>query len=204
MRCLLIFVGIVAADAMFDDPMIHPQMKREMLQPRQTLPNLSPSCTSALLGIYSSIPTPPARLVTAIGADNGNPCSATVPSSLSSEFSDYQNSVGSWYSSSSNDVSSALSNCPELSRLATLLPVCVTSYLDGGVASGSGTDTTSGAGNTDASSTTGGDANSQTTDTSSAASTRTSATGTDAGAASAESGFVVALLAAAGAIAAAL
>lgn len=203
MFSLFIFIGLVAANAMFDDPMIHPQMKREMLEPRQTLPDLSPSCTSALLGIYSSIPTPPARLVTAFADGNGNPCSATVPSSLSSEFSDYQGSVRNWYSSSSDDVSSALSGCPELSSLATLLPVCVTSYLGGGAASGSGTDTASGATNTGGSSTGEESANSQTMDTGSSA-TGASATGTDTGAAPRETGFAVAALAAAGAIAAAL
>ena len=216
MRYLFLFAGLAAADAMFDDPMVHPQMKREILQPRQSLPDLSPSCTSALLGIYSGLPTPPARLVSAIGADGSNPCSVTVPSSLSSEYSSYESKISSWYSQSSDDVSSALNSCSELRSLATLLPVCVTSYLGGGggggAASGTGTDTASGASETgtDASSTMGGGgggANSQSTDTGATSATDTSATdasatGTETDAAPRETGYAMAALAAAGAIAA--
>lgn len=214
MRSIFLFAGLAAADAMFDDPMVHPQMKREILQPRQSLPDLSPSCTSALLGIYSGLPTPPARLVSAIGADGSNPCSVTVPSSLSSEYSSYESKISSWYSQSSDDVSSALNSCSELRSLATLLPVCVTSYLGGGggAASGTGTDTASGASETgtDASSTTGGGgggANSQSTDTGAtsatdASATDASATGTETDAAPRETGYAMAALAAAGAIAA--
>lgn len=230
MKVILLLAGLVAADINLDDPMLHPQMKREILQARQTLPDLSPSCTSAVLGLYSSLPTPPARLVSALGS--GNPCSASVPSSLNSEFSDYQSSIGSWYSSNSGDVSSAFSVCPELSSLVSLLPVCVTSFLGGAAAGGSsGTDTASGASstdtasgasstgtasgasstntasgasNTDTASSSGGSANSQTTDTGSSSATGASATGSDTGAAPRETGFAMAALAAAGAIAAVL
>lgn len=207
MHLFLIFTSLVAAEAMIDDPMVHPQMKRELLQPRQTLPNINPSCTSALLGLYDSIPTPPARLVSAVGAEGGNPCSVTVPPSLSSDFSDYQSSIGSWYSDNSEDVSSALSDCPELSSLATLLPVCATSFLGGGAVSGSGTDTASSASSTgDSSTSSGGSATSQqTTETNtdpSASATGASATGTETDAAPKETGVALAALAAAGAIAA--
>lgn len=124
--------------ALEDDPMIHPQMKRTLVETRQTdvekaftnLPNLSPSCTSALKSVYGTLPTPPANLLTAVGGGH-NPCSITVPASLHSEYTSYSSEIGSWYSHNSHGLSSALSHCPELSRYASLLPVCASSLLSG-------------------------------------------------------------------------
>lgn len=109
-----------------------PQVKREVLQPRQTLsiPDISSECQSAALDVIGSIPTPPPALVSDVAENpQTDPCSTyEAPSSLSSDYASYSSEVISWYSSHESDLVSALSACPELSSYASLLPVCSTAY----------------------------------------------------------------------------
>ena len=149
-----------------DDPMMLPQVRDALAYERhQTgdggspwdIGGLSPSCTKALLSVLRSLPTPPAELASAVlggqggvGAGGGHrdPCaSLTVPSTLSSEYSSYSTELSSWYEGHSQSVSSALSECPDLSEVASRLPVCATSYL-GAAQTGSGTGSTTPASNT--------------------------------------------------------
>ncbi|KFH43012.1 hypothetical protein ACRE_062290 [Hapsidospora chrysogenum ATCC 11550] len=161
-------ITTTAANALdnHDDPMIFPQVREALAhEPRQTsdggspwdIGGLSPSCTKALLSVFRSLPMPPAELASAVlggqggaGAGGGHhdPCaSLTVPSTLSSEYSSYSTELSSWYEGHSQSVSSALSDCPDLSEVASRLPVCATSYL-GPAQTGNGTGTTTPASNT--------------------------------------------------------
>lgn len=202
---------VVAED---ENLMVYPQVKRAILEPRQSiLPNLPASCTTDVLGLLAGLPTPPARLITAEGLSN--PCSGTVPSSLSSDFNSYSSQLQSWFSSSSDDISSVLSECPQLRSLASSLPVCATGLLGGVLpsnsASATGTDTSSGASSTSSgasdSSGTAATASSTSTGSSSSSSSTGTETGSSAsstnsdGAAAHETGAAMAALAAAGLIA---
>ena len=212
-KTLLFALGAACAAAINEDAFIHPEVRRALgLEPRQTfgggaLPDIPASCTTALLGLVGSLPTPPPRLASAILGDNRNPCSVTVPSSLSSSYSSYESEVKSWYSESSDDVSSAFSKCTALSSLASRLPVCASSFL-GGAAGGSGSGTETGASATatssgasqtsDSSSSTGSSSSSSTTSTDTAGGSGGGSSGvssTTAGAAR-ETGMAMAALAA--------
>ena len=135
-----ITAAVAVVNAQLDDPMVYPQM-RAYIEPRQTagveekllgLPNLAPSCTSAIKDLVKTLPTPPPKLVTGIGVGN-DPCHTAIPDTLTSDYTSYSSEIGSWFTQHSQSVSSALSKCPEISKLATKLPVCATSYLGGGV-----------------------------------------------------------------------
>ncbi|KAI9897894.1 hypothetical protein N3K66_007750 [Trichothecium roseum] len=152
----IIIAALAVTVAAFDpdEALAHPQMKRALLEPRQTglggalggLTDLSPSCTSALLGLYTSLPTPPTKLGQALrgngggdggssgggGGGGGNPCSVNLPSSLSSDFSSYSSEVRSWFNDNSADASSVFSSCSQISRYESLLPVCVSSFIGAG------------------------------------------------------------------------
>ena len=95
------------------------------LLPRQTsLPDLSNNSQTALQSAYGSAPSPPPAIESA--ARDADACSLRLPSSLSSNYSSYTSKVLSWYSANEDDISSALSKCPELSSFAGMLPVCST------------------------------------------------------------------------------
>lgn len=229
MHPISVIVAALAASAAAFDPdeaLAHPQMKRALLEPRQTglggalggLSDLSPSCTSALLGLYTSLPTPPANLGQALrgngggGGGNGggggggnNPCSANLPSSLSSDFSSYSSDVRSWFDDNSAEVSSVFSSCSQISRYESLLPVCVSSFIGGAAAGGNSASATATATTTDTSSG-GSGASSSSTGSSGSESTSGSAGGSDSSGAGAsrEAGAAVMALVAVGVFAAAL
>ncbi|KAL6851375.1 hypothetical protein ACO1O0_008503 [Amphichorda felina] len=199
-----IVAAISLVDALEDDPM----MKRALVEARQTngLPNLEPSCTSALKGLVDTLPTPPPDLITAFGGGQNDPCTATVPDTLSSDFSSYSSEVGSWFTQHSQSISSALSKCHVLSQYATKLPVCATSYLGGGGHT-SGTHTHTPATATGATTTGTGTTASPTTTTgteTTGTTTTGATTATTTGAAVRETGVAFAGLAVAGLIALAL
>lgn len=118
-----------AASANF---MAHQEMKREMLQPRQTateggVGGISTECQTALLDIYSSLPSPPAEILSdAVQNPQTDPCSFSTPASLSKQYASYSSEVVSWYSENQKEIGSVLSECPVLSQYATMVPVCET------------------------------------------------------------------------------
>jgi hypothetical protein len=177
-KLFLFFTAVASVTA--DDVMAYPQLKRAVLEPRQSIiPDLPVSCTTDVLKILTSLPTPPARLLTATALTN--PCSATVPDSLTSDYSSYSSRLSSWYDGHSSEISSIFSDCPELRSLASSLPVCATSFLGGALQTGGSTTTTGSETSTE---------------------TSTSTTSTTTGGAARETGAAVAALAAAGLLAA--
>lgn len=118
-----------AASANF---MAHQEMKRELLQPRQTatepsVGGISTECQTALLDIYSSLPSPPAEILSdAVQNPQTDPCSFSTPASLSKQYASYSSEVVSWYSQNQKEIGSVLSECPVLSQYATMVPVCET------------------------------------------------------------------------------
>ena len=201
-KLFLLFAAAASVVTADDDVMAYPQLKRAVLEPRQSIiPDLPVSCTTDVLKILTSLPTPPARLLTATALSD--PCSATVPDSLTSDYSSYSSRLSSWYDGHSSEISSVFSDCPELRSLASSLPVCATSFLGGALQTGGTTTTTTGS----STSTTSGSSSSSTstgtsTSSSSSSSTSTSTTSTTTGGAARETGAAVAAMAAAGLLAA--
>ncbi|KAB5555090.1 infection structure specific protein [Coniochaeta sp. 2T2.1] len=77
------------------------------------------SCISDLMSIYSSLPTPPPEIFSWEEANTiTDPCSITIPASLSSAFSSYESEALSWFSEHSAEIEDALSDCPLYSSLA--------------------------------------------------------------------------------------
>lgn len=102
------------------------------------------ACLTALMSVYSSLPTPPPELVSyALTATVTDPCNLSVPSSLSAPVSSYQQSVFSWLGQNGAAVSSALSQCPSFSSIAASAGanICTQPAAVGG---GSSASTTSG------------------------------------------------------------
>ncbi|KAB5513086.1 hypothetical protein GE09DRAFT_637596 [Coniochaeta sp. 2T2.1] len=76
------------------------------------------SCISDLMSVYSSLPTPPPEILSWEESNTiADPCSITVPASLSSAFSSYESQALSWFSEHSDALEDALSNCPLYSSL---------------------------------------------------------------------------------------
>lgn len=115
----------------------HLPMRRELQNlARQTGSAASPSgtatsddaCEGLALSLAASLPTAAPALesyeATYAATD---PCSYSVPSSLSSDYSVYTDAFLSWYSASSAAVFSILSECPEYAdEAATAIEVCST------------------------------------------------------------------------------
>ncbi|POR32372.1 Uncharacterized protein TPAR_07425 [Tolypocladium paradoxum] len=84
------------------------------LLPRQTLDT---KCISAALQIASSIPTPPPAIVSELLQNpQTDPCSFSVPASLSKEFASYSSELQS-FASKNKDL---LSACTDLSQYNTI------------------------------------------------------------------------------------
>jgi hypothetical protein len=105
-------------------------------------------CATAALGLISSLPTPPPAIVSdAITNPQTNPCSFSAPSSLSSDYSRYSSELLSWASANEDELASVISECPQISSYASMVPICSTE-LNGalssvlGNATGSATDAT--------------------------------------------------------------
>ena len=134
-----ILATAVLATAASANFMAHAEMKRELLQPRATATDssdgISTECQTALLDIYSSLPSPPPEIVSdAVEHPQTDPCSFSTPASLSKEYASYSSEVVAWYSSNQGEIQSVLSECPILSQYATMVPVCETGAAGGAVA----------------------------------------------------------------------
>lgn len=141
----------VSASANF---MAHAEMKREVLQPRQTdvTGGISTECQTALLEVYSSLPSPPPEILSdAIENPQTDPCSFSTPASLADEYSSYSAEVVSWYAENEDEINSVLEACPILSQYATMVPVCPTDL--GGAGGGAGASSTAAPRSNDASAT---------------------------------------------------
>ncbi|OIW28661.1 hypothetical protein CONLIGDRAFT_389627 [Coniochaeta ligniaria NRRL 30616] len=106
------------------------------------------SCLSAVLSIYSSLPTPPPEILsweqTAAFTD---PCSISIPASIAPAFSSYESEALSWFTAHSSELFSALSQCPqESSAVGGSTPDICTGGAGGGGGAGK-TTTTDAAGN---------------------------------------------------------
>ncbi|KAI0189739.1 hypothetical protein EV127DRAFT_101519 [Xylaria flabelliformis] len=109
--------------------------KRDFIQDRQLDGvTIAPSCSSALSAVstlYDSLPTPPADLASVtLPAD---PCvTPSFTGTLQSEYVSYTSSALQWYSSNSAQLESFITACSDLvgGAAATGLPVC-SSYLTG-------------------------------------------------------------------------
>ncbi|KAK3352539.1 hypothetical protein B0T25DRAFT_542207 [Lasiosphaeria hispida] len=174
---------------------------RAALQARQTDAGGATACLGALLSVYSTIPTPPPSLIDfGESASLVNPCSFTVPASLSSDFEKYESEMSSWASVNGPQISSALGECPEYSSLIDQVPeVCTTRDADDDTSVNEGATSTSGESSSETP--TGGAAGTGLTTTA----RTTTATGgvagaslTQTGAGPRETGFVGAVVAAAG------
>ncbi|KAJ9137768.1 hypothetical protein NKR19_g8101 [Coniochaeta hoffmannii] len=101
-------------------------------------------CLDGLMSIYSSLPTPPPEILSwEESATFTDPCSVSVPASLSSAFSSYEDEALSWYTQHSSEIFAALSQCPELSSIASGAaggdaPVCTADATAGPGGAGSG------------------------------------------------------------------
>ncbi|KAJ4256790.1 hypothetical protein NW762_008886 [Fusarium torreyae] len=143
----IILATLLASAVSANSFMAHPLMQRDLLQPRATdaasAAGLSGECQSALLDIYKTIPTPAPKIVKDL-TDNPqtDPCSFSVPASLSKDYSSYSSEIVSWYSKNEGEISSALKECPELSQYATAVPVCSTAAEAGAKKAGGDATTT--------------------------------------------------------------
>lgn len=150
----IILTGLLAtAVSASSNPMAHAEMKREILQPRQTdvTGGISTECQTALLEVYSSLPSPPPEILSdAIENPQTDPCSFSTPASLSEEYASYQSEVLSWYSENEDEIQSVLEECPILSQYATMVPVCPTDLGGAGGGSSTGTPATNDASETTA------------------------------------------------------
>ncbi|KAI6359176.1 hypothetical protein MCOR25_007146 [Pyricularia grisea] len=106
----------------------HAVVRREVAARETTtasLPTSNDPCLASLVSISKGLPTPGADLLSALASNTEtNPCSITVPASVSDKFNSYTSTIRSWYSSNSAAINSVLSQCPKLSSLAGQLPVC--------------------------------------------------------------------------------
>lgn len=153
-----------------------PALAAEDAQPGNLAPRQeSAACTKAASSILSALPSGGGRVISyiesAVGTGTGgavNPtrlCSAVshLPSSLQSEFSAYDNSLASWFSTESSRIGSLVSSCSGDSAVQSLASMTsnLQAYASGcngssssaggsssgaGSSSGSGTGTAAGAG----------------------------------------------------------
>ncbi|KAH8694521.1 hypothetical protein BGZ61DRAFT_478128 [Ilyonectria robusta] len=183
-----ILLSTLLASAASANFMAHPNMKRE-IEARATATAtgiLSDECQSAILDVYSDVPTPPAEIVSdLLDHPQTDPCHFSTPASLSKEYASYSSEVVSWYDKNKGALSSALSECPALSSYATGIDACET-----GSGSGSGSKASSDSGSeAKATGTSGSDK---------ASATGSSSSSSPTGAASRQTGMAVAAMAVAG------
>lgn len=97
-------------------------------------------CASEALSIVSSLPTPPPAIVSDLTEHpQTNPCKISVASSLSADYSSYEDKVLSWFSSHKDELTSLASECSALASYTSLVPVCSNSLLAAAGASGATT-----------------------------------------------------------------
>ncbi|TPX11758.1 uncharacterized protein E0L32_007495 [Thyridium curvatum] len=209
-------LAILASAAAVSADMIHPghlAVKRDVLARQTDNPSASQgaggpdtACLTALVSVYSSIPTPPPELASYEAAHPPtDPCSYSVDDSIKPVFSSYESQVISWAKQHEGELSSALSKCPQYASLATEANICTTAI--GGGAGGSGgsasaktTDSskTSSAGAGGSSSAAGGKSGSSSSSTGATPTGAAGSSSTSKAAAAQETGFVAAVIAAVG------
>lgn len=107
---------------------------------RQTTVATASRCADEWLSLVSSLPSPPPEVISfEKTATETNPCSFTVPSSLSAAFASYENVASSWYSAHASVLTSFFSHCPAYS---TDINYCSTSTSSAGSGSSPGTTAT--------------------------------------------------------------
>ncbi|RKU48849.1 hypothetical protein DL546_007655 [Coniochaeta pulveracea] len=88
--------------------------------PSETGSGSAKDCASAILSVVTSVPSPPPEYLSwAATVSVTDPCHFSIPSSLSSAFKSYESEAVSWYSAHSSELSSALSQCPQYSSVAS-------------------------------------------------------------------------------------
>ncbi|KAI1168397.1 hypothetical protein F5B18DRAFT_278483 [Nemania serpens] len=101
--------------------------KRDFLENRQTN-GLDPECASAISDVsslYSSVPTPPADLLSVTLPSD--PCvTPTFTGTLQSEWATYTSEALQWYTSHSDELLSFITACSGLvdGSVATAVPIC--------------------------------------------------------------------------------
>ncbi|KAI1192086.1 hypothetical protein F5B17DRAFT_232 [Nemania serpens] len=109
--------------------------KRDFLEIRQTN-GIDPTCASAISDVsslYSTVPTPPADLLSVTLPSD--PCvTPSFTGKLQSEWATYTSEALQWYTSHSSQLLSFVSACSGLvdGSLATDVPVCSSSLSGGG------------------------------------------------------------------------
>ncbi|KAK4183085.1 hypothetical protein QBC35DRAFT_130363 [Podospora australis] len=82
------------------------------------------ACLTAVFSLLSSVPTPPAGLVSELTrTDITNACEYTPPPALAGPYSSWTQAVLSWYGDNGDRVSSALKDCPGNDNLESLTDV---------------------------------------------------------------------------------
>ncbi|RYO81389.1 hypothetical protein DL766_001794 [Monosporascus sp. MC13-8B] len=168
------------------------------LQARQTgTTGFSEECQSAMndvMPLYSSMPTPPPAVMSAITASPAaDPCATPdLSGSALSQWESYTSEINDWASSNSAALQSALQECTEFTQYASV-PVCTGSAAQ---PTGSSSDDSTGTSSGDASGATGADGPSGTeggnaTETPGAASRQTGMMAAAAVVAAAVLGFVL-------------
>ncbi|KAK3985491.1 hypothetical protein QBC44DRAFT_335101 [Cladorrhinum sp. PSN332] len=92
-------------------------------------PSQAKACFSTLTEVLKEVPTPPPAIMTfALTQTATDPCEVNIPKSLSSAYSSYASVLEKWYSTASDDLSSALKQCPGYETLTEGLdtPTCAT------------------------------------------------------------------------------
>ena len=85
------------------------------------------ACATAAASIYVTLPTPPPEVLSyEMSNPQTDPCSYSVPATLSAPFSSYTEAVKSWYSGHSAEVNSVLKAC-SITNVAGQVPVCTNS-----------------------------------------------------------------------------
>jgi cobalamin biosynthesis Mg chelatase CobN len=91
---------------------------RRQLEARQTDDAGMSACAEAIAAVVTNMPTPPAALTEfAMSITETDPCSVTVPASLSSVYESYGSALSSWSAEYADDYSSALAQCPDFATL---------------------------------------------------------------------------------------
>ncbi|KAK4169916.1 hypothetical protein QBC43DRAFT_365532 [Cladorrhinum sp. PSN259] len=87
------------------------------------------ACLSTLTAVLKDVPTPPAAIVSfAVTQTETDPCSVSIPNSLTSAYSSYSSALQSWFSTKSDSLTNALKVCPGYEDLVSSYeaPTCAT------------------------------------------------------------------------------
>lgn len=154
---LPVLAAVVAAEQA-----IHPghlAVKRELVARQTATPTAGAGgdgadaeCLSALMGLYSTIPTPPPEVLSFAGdaaTATGDLCTLSIPETIKPAYSSYEAEVVSWLKDNEKGISSALDECPQYSAMAesalnSAAGACSTAPAGGAGGAGSGSGSGSG------------------------------------------------------------